>query len=324
MNPKDVQAVQSLLQQLVQRSKLPQQVAVGNQASVLAAAPVTSKAVNVHVTTSTSSQPQPDKRRVPAYIYKVKVINPSKKSDVVLRHLNGHTEQFESVTQIKMKLIEEFGDQVPSQLDFSVGYYDGSQQAKTWLVTRDDLDALYKKYPNGGNVSLWCDGRSTDSVPKRKRDLDSQPGSSYRQGKEEETEKTYMELREKHGSKYDAPRLRLWARMISTGLHSDYDTPPEIPAFLGSTPKRSRRESFSDAISGAAVAFAGALKEREKGQEQPTSVVPSGTSPGRSVELRMKNYEQLRYLQQLYDDGILTGEEYQEQKQLIITSIRKL
>ena len=43
--------------------------------------------------------------------------------------------------------------------------------------------------------------------------------------REREAETTYMELREKHGSKYDAPRLRLWARMISTGLHSDYDTP---------------------------------------------------------------------------------------------------
>ena len=86
--------------------------------------------------------------------------------------------------------------------------YDGSQQAKTWLVTRDDLDALYKKYPNGGNVALWCNGRSTDSAPKQKRDLDS------RQGKEEEAETIYMELREKHWSKYDAPRLCLWARTI--------------------------------------------------------------------------------------------------------------
>jgi hypothetical protein len=42
------------------------------------------------------------------------------------------------------------------------------------------------------------------------------------------------------------------------------------------------------------------------------------------VELRIKNYEQLRYLQQLYNDGILTAEEYHEHKQLIITSIRKL
>ena len=112
--------------------------------------------------------------------------------------------------------------------------------------------------------------------------------------------------------------------MISTGLHSDYDTPPEIPAFLGSTPKRACKESLSDVISGAAVAFANAMKGKEKDQERPIPVVSSGVSPGRSVELRMKNYEQLRYLQELYDDGILTAEEYQEQKQLIITSIRKL
>ncbi len=42
------------------------------------------------------------------------------------------------MTAIKIKLIEEFGDQVPNQLDFSVGYYDGSQQSKTWVVTNDD------------------------------------------------------------------------------------------------------------------------------------------------------------------------------------------
>ena len=110
--------------------------------------------------------------------------------------------------------------------------------------------------------------------------------------------------------------------MITTGLHSDYDTPPEIPAFLGSTPKRARRESLSEAMSGAAVVFADALKGKEKDEKHQGSVVKSGISPGRSVELRMKNYEQ--YLQQLYDDGILTREEYQEQKQLIITSILKL
>ncbi len=79
------------------------------------------------------------------YTYKVKVINPNKKSDTCLRHLNSHKVKFESVTAIKIKLIEEFGDQVPNQLDFSVGYYDGSQQSKTWVVTNDDLDVMYKK-----------------------------------------------------------------------------------------------------------------------------------------------------------------------------------
>ena len=77
---------------------------------------------------------------------------------------------------------------------------------------------MYLRYPEGGNVSLWCDGRSADKqdgAARRKRDLDSQSQCSSRQEKEEETEMTYTELRERHGGKYDAPRLRLWARMIT-------------------------------------------------------------------------------------------------------------
>ena len=84
-------------------------------------------------------------------------------------------------------------------------------------------------------------------------------------------------------------------------------------------PKHACKEGLSDAISGAAVVFANAMKGKEKDQERPISVVSSSVSLGQSVELRMKNYEQLRYLQELYDDRILTAEEYQEQKQLIIT-----
>ena len=113
------------------------------------------------------------KTSVPTHTYKLKIINPSRKGDVVLCHLNGHADKFDSVTAMKMMLMEEFGDNVPGQLDFSVGYYDGSQQAKTWPVAKNDLDTMYKKFPNGGNITLWCDGRST-CVLKRKWDLDSQ------------------------------------------------------------------------------------------------------------------------------------------------------
>ena len=49
-----------------------------------------------------------------------------------------------------------------------------------------------------------------------------------------------------------------------------------------------------------------------------------GVSPGRSIELRMKNFEQLRYLHQLMDDGILTTTEFIEQKEKILSSLRKL
>jgi hypothetical protein len=38
----------------------------------------------------------------------------------------------------------------------------------------------------------------------------------------------------------------------------------------------------------------------------------------------MKNYEQLRFLQQLYDDGILCAKEYTEQKESILGFLRTL
>ena len=70
----------------------------------------------------------------------------------------------------------------------------------------------------------------------------------------------------------------------------------------------------------AAVAFANALG----GQKPSISSHPSPLSPGKSIELRMKNFEQLRYLQQLFDDGILNDKEYAEQKANIISSLHKL
>ena len=63
---------------------------------------------------------------------------------------------------------------------------------------------------------------------------------------------------------------------------------------------------------------------QNKSPQCESSVQPVGVSPGRAVELRMKNFEQLRYLQQLYDDGILTQIEYEEQKEKILSSLRKL
>ena len=50
---------------------------------------------------------------------------------------------------------------------------------------------------------------------------------------------------------------------------------------------------------------------------------PVGLSPGRMIELRMKNYEQLRYVQKLYEDNIITEAEFIEQKALILKTIRE-
>ena len=49
-----------------------------------------------------------------------------------------------------------------------------------------------------------------------------------------------------------------------------------------------------------------------------------GVSPGKAVELWMKHFQQLRYLQQLFEDGILTQQEFVEQKRSIIGALSKL
>ena len=161
---------------------------------------------------------------------------------------------------------------------------------------------------------LWCDGRCKDT-PCRKRESES--GLLKRQEKEEELESIFKDLKGMHADKYSLPLLRLWARMISTGIHSDMNNPPDIPSFRGGT-KKPRKESLAESLTGAAVTFAKVLKESNTSMvsQVETSASPVGLSPGKTADLRMKNLEQLRYLQNLFDDGILNEEEYAEQKKV--------
>lgn len=263
------------------------------------------------------------------YTYKVRIINPSKKSDVVVRQLHHFYDKFESVIALHAKLIEIFNDQVPSSVTFDVGFQDGQKHCKMWIVTNDDLKLMYDKYPSG-EITLWCEGRSEKESDvsergrcKRKRD---EMVTSKRQETEEEVDQLFKELKAKHANQFDTPKLRLWARMISSKIHDKMDEPPDVPAFhgTGSTPKKCRKDSLSDALSGAAIAFAKVLHPDKSTTEQAKTPVPSCLSPGKAIELRMKNFEQLRYLQQLSEDGILSPVEYMEQKQTILTSLRKL
>jgi len=61
------------------------------------------------------------------------------------------------VTAIRIKLIDELGDQVPEKFDFNVGYYEGKQQAK---ISTEDLKMMYSNHSKG-DITLWCDGRDT-------------------------------------------------------------------------------------------------------------------------------------------------------------------
>ena len=256
----------------------------------------------------------------------MKIINPLKKSEVICRHLHGFSSKFDSVTAIRIKLIDELGDQVPEKFDFNVGYYEGKQQAKIWLVSTEDLKMMYSNHSKG-DITLWCDGRDTkETRGKRKRETE---GCTNRQEREDEVDEVYKTLKEKHGTNYDIPRLRLWSRMICANIHEDTDNPPNIPAFSTMPSKKPRKNTFADAIEGAAVAFANAVSHKDDSSGKKGHVCCGDSpgpavSPGKTVELRMKHFEQLRFLQSLFEDKILTDNEYQEQKDNILLSLRKL
>ena len=282
------------------------------------------------------------------YTYKVKIINPLKKSEVTVRYLNSFKHKFDTVIALRMKLIEAFSDSLPNTTNFTVGYYEGSQQAKIWLVTSEDLRTMYENFPQGGSISLWCDGKTTGETDTRKHksDLEASAGhTTKRQEKESAVDDVYQELLKKHSKDYDTPKLRLWSRMICSGIHDDYDNPQAIPAFSSSTPKRRKRETLSEALTEAAVVFAESFSASKTPNNddscrcscQPedvtntssittptTTVVAAQISPQNAVDLRMKNYEQLRYLQQLFNDGILDEQEFVEQKANILEFFKKL
>lgn len=49
-----------------------------------------------------------------------------------------------------------------------------------------------------------------------------------------------------------------------------------------------------------------------------------GISPGKITELRIKKLQELRELQQLLEQNLLTEEEFTEQKAMVLSSLRKL
>lgn len=248
--------------------------------------------------------------KTPLYQYKVRIINPNKKSEVKVCLIHDVTSKFASIGALKGVLMSQFKDLVPAGGEFDVGFMEGSQQAKIWLANQKDLLSMYKTYSNGGNVTLWCDSILPDSgLPsnsgKRKRDGET---STTRQEKEEDIDNIFQELREKH-SEMEFAKLRMWARMISGKLYDNYDEPPEGPLFYQCERKRPRKDT--DALSGAATATCKVLSPsstaRSNGSELQESASTS-FSPSKQVNLRMKNYEQLRYLKTLYEDGILEVE----------------
>ena len=128
--------------------------------------------------------------------------------------------------------------------------------------------------------------------------------------------------------------------MIEAGNHESTYDPPKIPAITGAMPKK-KKDSIVDVISNAALTFAQAIKPtditvsgansslivNQTTPPKPLQTISNGgngISPGRTAELRMKKLQELRELQQLLEENVISKEEFNEQKALVLNSLCKL
>ena len=237
--------------------------------------------------------------------------------------------------------MEEFEDQVPPTTRFSVGYFEGRQSTKKWMVTKEDLNAMYStmELAHRTEILLWCNGfdSESDDKSKKKRKRDSSPAPlSKRAEKEKDIDDLVTELKEMHsGDNYTDPQLRLWARMIINGLHTSKETPPQVPMITGITPTKTRAKSVEDTVFNTVTAVIKAMGPNSTNVgpliQQNFSPLSSGdptataaVSPSKAVDMRGKCFAQLASLKQLFDDSVITEEELQEQKGCILQTLRKL
>ena len=268
---------------------------------------------------------------VQKFTYTVKIYDPERRSKFTLRDLHSICHQFDSVKALRSALYHELEDEIPDG-DYNVGYFEGSQHKKKWLVSSADLVAMYAHFKGKKHIPLWCDGKESatdshdDERPRKKKQKKSKDKDTHAKKvneQEEELESVFQKLRERHGSKWSGPQYRLWARAIVSGVHESDDHPPNAPMFTGGLHKQPK-ESLVDAFTGAATVIAKAIVAPKALQDVTATEHSVHFSPGKKVDIRMKNLEQLRVLQNLMEDGILSQDEFTEQKRIVLQSLNNL
>lgn len=268
--------------------------------------------------------PLPAVSSLAKHSYQIKIFDcNSKRNPRSVRQLYGFTGKFKSIKNLRDVLHSELGDDVPHK--YSIGYYEGRNHSKKWLTIDQDLVVMNQKIPSG-DVCLWCDAQDiSDENHSRERSPIRSTKCGKREEKEKEIDEIFQDLKNRHGDGYSGPQLRLWARMIHNGVYEDQVDPPQVPMITGKpgTSNRPKSESLTEALTGAATAFAKVFKTSPS---RPTNPTPPGVgiSPCKAAELRMKHLEQLRYIQQLMEDQILSESEFMEQKEIILNTLRKM
>ena len=260
------------------------------------------------------------------------------KKDCQTVDLHGVTKIFSTALELKCQLVESLDKLVPpaSKIDlFQVGYLYGRPQKKRSIISSEDLEAMYMSGKPNGEILLWCSKRDTDesdsheagtsgSRKKRTNSSTSDIPQTKKAARESKLEELTDELKKIHEDKYSYAQLKMWARMIESQQWNSKENPPpdSVPMICGSFSKEKRKDDTAGIITEAAVAFAHALRG------SPVAAVNTppctGISPGKKAQLSQQYLQQLKTIQNLHDDGILTDEEFGDEKIRVMANLRSL
>lgn len=260
------------------------------------------------------------------YTYLVRFVNPKKKSDFTLRNWYDVNEKFTSIASLKLRLMDTFPTEfsASSSMNFQIGYLEPPSQAKRWLCELRDLQQMYKDLPSSSKITLWCETTLTkdndsEEPPAKRRN------QTPREKLEDDLQVILDKLKQQHHD-METTKLRLWAKLIQSGHHDSYTTPPNIPLITGTVavkPKKSK-DGVANVVAEAATAIVKAINP-------PTSPTPGsdwkdgkGISPLKAVSLRRSCLEDLKKAKELYEDEVLTKEEFEEEKRRILEMLRGL
>ena len=251
---------------------------------------------------------------------------PEKKTDAKTYEWHDVHQAFQSPTELRGKLLETFQDKLPNTLDFQVGYLTRRGNSKRWIEQEADLISMYSQFEQGDTITIFCDGKSmakVDQTPSRKR---KRASDDIAPDHEEEVKRVADELNDMHGEQWNRRQYLLWARMFVNKQWTSLDEEPDIPLFRGGIKTPRKKETLTDAI----LTFAKAITSQPQStpstqaRNSPSVPVSTGVSPASKAKLSSTYITQLRELQQLRESGVLSEDEFLEQKKFALDSIRKM
>ena len=246
--------------------------------------------------------------------YTLKIINPSRMSD--FKNVDIHAKSYCSSLDELRKFI---ASKLPATVDppdmeaVDMGFIEPGMEGRVgkcgFLVMRISKQCIR----HSKEKREFCYGathralhkerhKNLQNLQKKKETSEStkKTKSTYETQlkRQEEVEKIFHELEEKHSGKYKVEQLRTWAHMYHLKTHDSLDIPPDKPFFRGNVKKRPSSLTSSG--------------ERTPESKRAAVTTRAGVSPGRRVNIRSELIDQLKKCQDLVDTGAISKEIFED------------